>query len=591
MTSTPFWSRMTSSETNPGGRWFLGRCRELITRLLAAQDTLVSISDIRDVETRDDADLAVPMHSLARRQGLAPQRLAERCARELDLTSTSFDSVQAVDGYLNFKITPAELATEVCSDFIREPAAYGRSAIGGGRTVVIDYSSPNIAKPFSVGHLRSTIIGQSLYNILGWLGYRVIGDNHLGDWGTQFGKLLYAFERWGDEKRLQQNPTGHLLELYVRFHNEAKTDPVLEHAGREWFRRLETGDQQARSRWQQFVQLSLTEFNRIYDLLGVRFDTFLGESFYEDRLAGVVERALARGVARVERMEEGETVIIPLDQAGINSPLLLRKSDGTSLYATREIATAEYRIERWQPEKILYVVGSEQELYFRQFNAALQLLGINVPCIHVSFGLVRLPEGSMSTREGRVVLLEEVIQEAIRRAEAVVTDRDLSEKEKKEIARKVGIGAIKYADLSQNRHKEVVFDWNKMLRLDGDSAPYLMYAYTRTRSILRKAGPVLTADAPSQFHLLLSPAEQSLLKHIARFPDAVLAAGTSFEPSRIANRLYRLARDFSVFYDTVPVLRADTEELRAARLFLVEMTGMVLKIGLALLGIETSERM
>ncbi|MEO0073182.1 MAG: arginine--tRNA ligase [candidate division WOR-3 bacterium] len=582
---------MTNSKTEPDAGWFLGRCRKVILRLLAELGLPASTHDIRDVENRDDADLAIPLHSLAKNQGTEPNKLAEECARALNMAGAPFISVHAVNGYLNFKLAPAELATAVCNDFGRNPAVYGSCQVGSGKTVVIDYSSPNIAKPFSVGHLRSTIIGQSLYNILGWLGYRVIGDNHLGDWGTQFGKLLCAFHRWGNADRLRQNPTGHLLELYVRFHNEAKTDPALESCGREWFRKLETGDQQARSLWQHFVQLSLAEFNRIYELLGVRFDSVLGESFYEDRLSGVVERALNRGVAKVERLQEGETVLIPLERAGISSPLLLRKSDGTSLYATREIATAEYRIEKWHPEMIIYVVGSEQELYFRQFSAALKLLGIDVPCIHVSFGLVRLPDGSMSTREGRVILLEDVIQEAIRRAEAVVTDRSLPETEKREIARKVGIGAIKYADLSQNRLKEVVFDWNKMLRLDGDSAPYLMYAYTRARSIIRKAATSPKINTKPSFHMLVSPAEQHLLKHIARFPDAVLAAGTLFEPCRIANRLYRIAKDFSVFYDTVPVLKAETNEVRAARLYLVEMTSTVLKTGLALLGIETSERM
>ncbi|MBM3315856.1 arginine--tRNA ligase, partial [candidate division WOR-3 bacterium] len=505
-----------------------------------------------------------------------------------------------------FRLRPADLAAGVCADFGREPEAYGRSTVGAGRTIVIDYSSPNIAKPFSVGHLRSTIIGQALHNVLSWLGYRVIGDNHLGDWGTQFGKLLCAFDRWGDEAELRGNPTAHLLDLYVRFHNEARADPNLEPAARDWFRRLETGDSGARARWQHFVELSTAEFSRIYDLLGVRFDAMLGESSYEDRLSGVVERALGSGVAREEvppvqsdrsdwsdASEPGaKVVLIPLDSAGIKVPLLLRKSDGTSLYATREIATAEYRIETWQPEKMLYVVGNEQEFYFRQFNAAMKLLGREVPCVHVNFGLVRLPEGRMSTREGRVVFLEDVISEAIRRAEAVVTDRDLSGEEKKGIARKVGIGAIKYADLSQNRIKEVVFDWNRMLSLDGDSAPYLMYACTRTRSILRKAGRTTAGRRPPELSgLLTAPEEQALLKHVARFPDSVVSAADAYEPHRIAGRLYRLAQDFSTFYSAVPVLKAETDELRSARLYLVEMTGTVLRLGLGLLGIEVSERM
>jgi arginyl-tRNA synthetase len=583
--------------------YFLSRSREAVVRLLTASRIAVTHAEVRDVETGIDADLAVPMFRIAKEQHVSPVELAERLAASLDLDNTPFAAVSALNGYVNFGFDPALVAREVAADFGRDPHRYGSADTGAGRTIVIDYSSPNIAKPFSVGHLRSTIIGQALKNILQFLGYKVIGDNHLGDWGTQFGKLLCAFERWGDETELARHPTKHLLELYVRFHEQAKTEPELESGARDWFRRLEQGDEQARAVWQRFVQLSTAEFNRIYDLLGVEFDAVLGESFYSDRLDDLVRRALALGVARREKPQTGaagageeiapdETVvIIPLDAAGIDTPLFLQKSDGTSLYATRELATAEYRIETWHPEKILYVVGNEQELYFRQFNAALRLLGHSVPCEHVRFGLIRLPGGRMSTREGRVIFLEDVIKEAISRAGAVVADRELTEEDKAAISRIVGIGAIKYADLSQTRIKEVVFDWDRMLALDGDSAPYLQYAYTRTRSILRRAGvkdsPVPTAD----FSLLTTPEEQMVLRQIARFPDSVAAAADTYEPHRIANRVWRLAREFSAFYDKVPVLKAETPALLAARLGLVAMVGEVLKTGLALLGIEVSDRM
>ncbi len=587
--------------TEPG--YFLTRCREELVGLLAAQEISINAAEVRDVEGGIDADLAVPLFRIAKERGGNPQALAERLAGSLQLKGTRFASATALKGYLNLALDRTRFAREVIADFQRDPARYGSARTGAGRTIVIDYSSPNIAKPFSVGHLRSTIIGQALHNILSFLGYQVVGDNHLGDWGTQFGKLLTAFARWGSEDELERNPTGHLLSLYVRFHDEAKANADLELEARDWFRRLETGDERARSLWQRFVELSTAEFGRIYDLLGVKFDSTRGESTYEDRLSGVISRALESGVARREKpaaaMVTGgdevgpdETVvIIPLDDAGIETPLILQKSDGTSLYATREIATAEYRVERWHPESMLYVVGKEQELYFRQFSAALAKLGIKVPCIHVTFGLVRLPEGRMSTREGRVVFLEDVIAEAIRRAEAVVSDRDLSAEEKARISRIVGIGAIKYADLSQSRIKEVVFDWNRMLALDGDSAPYLQYAYTRTRSILRKAPDSLLSSFiphPSSFAL---PEELALLKSIARFPDSIVAAAESYEPHRIAGRIYRLARDFSAFYDKAPVLKAETPELRDARLYLVEMTGKVLATGLALLGIEVTDRM
>jgi len=587
----------------PDTGYFLARCRDELVRLLAAQGIAVNAAEIRDVEGGIDADLAVPLFRIAREKGENPQAMAERLAESLQLNGTRFASAAALKGYLNLAFDHVRFASEVIADLGRDPDRYGSSGLGAGRTILIDYSSPNIAKPFSVGHLRSTIIGQALHNILSYLGYRVIGDNHLGDWGTQFGKLLCAFARWGSEEELERNPTAHLLSLYVRFHEEAKANAGLELEARDWFRRLETGDEKARSLWQRFVRFSTAEFGRIYDLLGVKFDSVRGESAYEDRLAGVIGRALESGVARRERpaaaMVTGgdeigldETVvIIPLDDKGIETPLILQKSDGTSLYATREIATAEYRIERWHPEKMLYVVGKEQELYFRQFSAALAKLGIDVPCIHVTFGLVRLPEGRMSTREGRVVFLEDVISEAIRRAEAVVQGRDLSTEEKARISRIVGIGAIKYADLSQSRIKEVVFDWNRMLALDGDSAPYLQYAYTRTRSILRKSevqSPKSKVPSPSSFVL---PEEFALLKSVARFPDSIVAAAETYEPHRIAGRIYRLARDFSAFYDKAPVLKAETPELRDARLYLVEMTGKVLATGLALLGIEVTDRM
>jgi len=558
--------------------------------------------DIRDVEGEVDADLALPVFRAAREQGRKPFELAVELADSLrqgpggellDLSRTT-----AERGYLNFRLDPVAFNRAVVADYRRNPEAWGRSDEGDGRTVVIDYSSPNVAKPFSVGHLRSTVIGQALHNILDWCGWRPVGDNHLGDWGTQFGKLLCAFARWGEEEELAADPTGYLFRLYVRFHEEAKQDSALEREARDWFRRLEIGDEVARERWQRFVALSRREFDRIYELLGVGIDYTLGESFYEDRLGPLVERALAAGVARREAPPEAaggefeagkEVVLIPLAEQGIETPLILQKSDGASLYATRELATAEYRLERWKPARLVYVVGNEQELYFRQFGAALKLLGHDVPVTHVNFGLIRLPEGRLSTRAGRVILLEDVIREAVGRARTVVADREMTEADKDELARLVGIGAIKYADLSQSRGKEVVFDWDRMLALDGDSAPYLQYACVRCSSILRKAGNRPRTDFDPA--LLAQPEEAALVRRLARFPDAVRAAGRSFEPHRIAGHCYRTARDFSAWYAAVPVLGAESGELRAARLLLVELTRATIGTGLRLLGIGVPERM
>lgn len=579
----------------------LFRVRQLLIEKFKALGYLICPEEIRTEVPGVEAGIAIPVFRLAKETGQNPKDLAVAIGPRLNLTDSLFAPPQALNGYVNLKFLPGPFARSIFADYLSTLDKYGSFPLGSGKTIVIDYSSPNIAKPFSVGHLRSTVIGQALKNILSYLGYRVIGDNHLGDWGTQFGKLLAAYELWGDETKLTQNPTLHLFDLYVRFHQTAKENPALDVQAREWFRRLEQGDPQARARWQRFIDLSRQEFERIYRLLGITFDVTLGESFYISGLEGVIDRAQKKGIARREKPPQNKNlndeeitgeepvVLIPLDTMGIAVPLILQKSDGTSLYATREIATAEYRIKTWRPEKILYVVGNEQKFYFQQFNAALKLLGITTPCIHIAFGLIRLPEGKLSTRAGRVILLEDLIKEAIERAKHIVTTRDLPEEEKQEIARKVGIGAIKYADLSQNRCKDVVFDWDRLLALDGDSAPYLQYAYTRTRAILRKAKAVSFSEADGA--LLTTPEEQKLLLSIARFPEAVFAAGESYEPHRIANHLYALARNFAVFYDRIPVLGAKTPELSCARLALVEMTGTVLKQGLALLGIEVMERM
>ncbi len=597
---------MNDSEIN----YFLFRWRRAISERFSSLGLEIQPTEIRGGEPGIEADLAVPIFRLAKKGGVQPETLAREIVRQIDLSQTGLRTATALKGYVNLQFDPQFFARQVFNDYFGTTAPitdnpnelYGSFKIGVNKTIVIDYSSPNIAKPFSVGHLRSTIIGQALYNIFKFLGYQIIGDNHLGDWGTQFGKLLCAFELWGEPEKLKLNPTGHLLELYIRFHETTKQDKSLKAKAREWFHRLETGDDIARSRWQQFVQLSCKEFERIYQLLGIEFDVTLGESFYVDRLTSVIERAFARGIARMEKPpamltddeeeilgEQEPVVLIPLEKFGISVPLILQKSDGTSLYATREIATAEYRIEKWQPEKILYVVGNEQTLYFRQFSAALKLFGYDTPCIHITFGLVLLPEGKLSTRAGRIILLEELIKEAIERASAIVADRELPAEEKAEIARKVGIGAIKYADLAQNRIKDVIFDWNRMLALDGDSGPYLQYAYTRIRSIIRKSG--ITDFTGADPTLLVTPEEQTLLRDLAWFPDAVLSAARHYEPHRITNHIYRLARNFSVFYDRIPVLGSETQQLKLTRLALISMTGTVIKTGLRLLGIEVMERM
>ncbi|MCH9651009.1 MAG: arginine--tRNA ligase [Deltaproteobacteria bacterium] len=568
--------------------------------------------EMKNPPPKVDADLAVPLFRMAKESGKNPAAYAAEIAAGLELEGTLFESVSVTGGFVNFKLAESPFTERVFADFAENGEEYGGSQVGAGRNIVIDFSSPNIAKPFSVGHLRSTIIGDSLYKILSFVGYRVIGDNHIGDWGTQFGKLLYAFDVWGDRQQVEANPIREMLALYVRFHQEAEKDPALEQSARGWFKRLEEGDPEANELWQWARDASWEEFQRIYLRLGVKFDEVLGESFYNDHLDVVVKNAFDQGLAQWGEIEalptegqgedeagDGEdskdvaqekVALIHLDDHGIETPLLIQKSDGTSLYATRDLATIDHREKTWKPAEILYVVGGEQKLYFRQLFKAAELLGSKAKCVHVPFGLIRLPAGKMSTRKGNVIFLEDVLEEAVSRSEAILEERDLSDQEKRQIAEVVGIGAVKFADLSQTRTKDVLFDWEKMLNMQGDSAPYLQYAYVRIQSILRKASESVLV-APVDPSLLTEAQEMALIKALARFPETVGNAARSYYPHLIATYLVSLAREFSSFYKAVPILKTEPASLAATRLELARRTAQVLQQGLGLLGIACPQRM
>ncbi len=534
------------------------------------------------------ADLGVPCFPLAARLRQPPPEVARRLA-EAVRPGPLVQAVRAEGGYLNVTFARPAFAAGVADELARMGDRYGSTDAGGGRHVVIDYSSPNVAKPMSVGHLRSTIIGDALYRLFAFAGYRPVGVNHIADWGTQFGKLLYAFLTWGDREAYRRDPLAELLRVYVKFEQEAERDASLEERGREWSLRLEQGDPQARALWREFVDHSLAAFGRIYDLLDVRFDHVLGESFYADKAGEVVEMAVRAGVA----VEDEGALVIRLDDAGISTPLLLRRRDGATLYITRDLAAAIYRVRTWNPVQLIYVVGSEQRLHFQQLFAALRKLGFTqVTYAHVDFGLITLPEGRMSTRRGRVVFLEDVLQEAVARARALVDAKnpDLPEAEREAVARIVGIGALKYADLSQNRVKNITFDWDRMLSLEGDSAPYLQYTYVRARSILRKGGPE-AGEGPFDPRAAEGGREWALLTRLGRFPEVVWEATHTYSPHLVANYLYGLAQAFHAFYHEVPVLQAPDPALRASRARLVAGVATVMRTGLGLLGIRVPERM
>ncbi|MGC8958353.1 MAG: arginine--tRNA ligase [Chloroflexia bacterium] len=565
--------------------------REIRTALVTQAECLEEEIALLPPPPEVPADLGLPCFALARRLRRPPAAIASELAGRLSFPPPSLVGMMAPLGpYLNFTLEERELARQVLAEVREWGDSYGGDDVGQGQNVILDYSSPNVARRMHVGHLRSTIIGQSLRNIYDFLGYHTIGDNHLGDWGTQFGKLIYAYRAWGDEEAMARDPIGHLVDLYARFHKEAEADPSLEEEGRRWFARLEQGDPEARRLWQHFVDLTIQELEKTYRRLGVHFDLYHGESFYEDMLEDVIEEAIAKGVAR--RDLESPAVILDLTEDGLSSTLL-RKSDGATLYITRELATALYRWRTYRPALILLVIGEEQTLHLRQTFKALERMGypeLAARSIHVSFGTVLKPDGSrFSMRHGEVIFLDELLDEAEARARAIVEEKNpgLSEEEKREIARQVGIGAVIYNDLHQDRRRDIVFDWETMLSFEGNTAPYIQYTHTRCHSVLEKGGGVPEAYDPA---LLVEPQEQVLIRHLARFPQVVRRAAAEYAPHIVAEWLYETARDFSRFWRDLPILLAPAG-VREARLGLVAAVGQGIRNGLRLLGIEAPTRM
>ncbi len=464
---------------------------------------------------------------------------------------------------------------------------------GRNKLVVIDYGSPNVAKRMHVGHLRSTIIGNALVGLHRASGFRVIGDNHLGDWGTQFGKLIVAWRTWGSEDAFRQDPLEELQRLYVKFDQEARRDPAMDENARVETARLQAGDAQNRELWRRFVRASMQEFQKVYERLGVRFDAMLGESFYQDQLNRLLEDLLRDKVAIVD---DG-ALIIPFDESdgkGLSrTPMLVRKRDGAALYATTDLATIRYREAQWSPDRILYVTDTRQQLHFRQLFAAARKLRLTpAELIHVWFGVLTLPEGSMSSRRGNVVRLVDLLDEAVRRARQVVDQKSphLSESERAEIAETVGVSAVKYADLSQNPQSNVTFHWDRMLSLDGDTAPFLLYSLARCRSIQRKAGGAAQWDAEKARLLPGHPLERDLVLALCRYPEALRSALNASRPNTLCEYLFGLAGTFNRFYGCLPVLKAESVS-RSRRLMLVGATAQVLSAGLGVLGLGTLERM
>lgn len=552
------------------------------------------------------ADLALPTFRAAKDQGLPPPQLAQQLAQQLGFGPQSLvGGVGAAGPFLNFTLDPARLAAAVLGEIAGLGPRYGADDRHADQTVIVDYSAPNIAKTMHVGHIRSTIIGQALYNIFSFLGYHTIGDNHLGDWGKQFGINIAAIVKWGRPEGNDEETIAQMDQLYALYNAELKAqldrgETTLDDEARAWSLKLEQGDPTARELWQWMVDMTMRANETNYRRLGVSFDHTYGESFYEPMLPDVLETALRSGAAY--RDEKGAVVVSELEQ---NMPtFLLQRSDGGTLYHTRDVATLLFRIREFQPAQIIYVVDARQELHFRQLFALARAMGYvspEVQLIHVKFGTVFDKHGNpLSTRKGNMIFLADLLDDARTRARAVVerVNPDLPEQEKEQIAEMVGIGGVIYNDLYQDTRRDIRLDWERMLSLEGNSATYIQYMHARCRSILRKAAETGLAQVPAQEAALLEagrllehPSEVALIKRLARLPEAVREAGARHAPFVVAEWCYETARALSAFYRDCKVLQAEEPALRAARLALVAGTAQALKNGLGLLGIKAPEQM
>lgn len=561
---------------------------ELALLLNSAQPALSAPELEEMLEIPPDAnmgDYALPCFKLAKTLRMAPPKIAADLLEKFQKPSW-ISKVEIAGGYLNFFVDRAFFAQSTLSAVGQQGERYGSSQMGEGRAVTIDYSSINIAKPFHIGHLSSTAIGHALYNIYNFLGFHCIGINHLGDWGTQFGKLIAAYKRWGNREDVEKRSIQALLELYVRFHEEAKQDPALDDEGRAWFKKIEDGDEEALSIFGWFKELTLKEVSKVYDLLGIHFDSYAGESFYNDKMQPVIDELREKNL-----LEESDGAqIVRLDDYDL-PPCLILRSDGATLYATRDLAAAFYRKKTYDFYKNMYVVAYQQNLHFRQLFQVLELMGADFAkdCVHVAFGMVSLADGTISTREGRVVFLEDVLNSAIEKTRSVIQEKNPNLENKDEIAKKVGVGAVVFSVLSGSRIKDITFDLDRLLNFDGETGPYVQYTHARACSLLRKAGNAYTA-APDYAALGCDQAF-AVLRLIQEFPSVVIKAAEKYEPFMITRQVVSLAQAFNKFYYDIRILDEQDPAGTAARLALVDATRTVIKTGLALIGIDAPEQM
>ena len=541
---------------------------------------------IKEIKEKDKGDYTFPCFALAKELHKAPNQIADELKEKV--SSDIIEKIESVNGYLNFYINKEYLTRIVFEEYSKVNDNYGKEE-PNGKTVCIDYSGPNIAKPFHVGHLRSTVIGHALYNIYKYLGYNTIGINHLGDYGTQFGKLIEAYKLWSNEYNLEENAIDKLVEMYVRINNLCETDESVLEKCRNNFKLLENGDEYCVDLWKRFKDLSLKEFQKVYDLLGVEFESVRGESFYMDKMKEVIE-TLEKNNKLVE--SEGARVV-NLDEEGISTPCIIEKSDGSSIYATRDLAAIIYRSRTYDYYKSLYVTSYEQDLQFKQVFAVAKYLDLDKKYVdgleHISFGMFRSKEGKFSTRKGNFVKLEDILNDAIEKAKTVVKEKNPDLEEIDEVAKKVGVGAVVFSDLYNSRIKDEVFDIDEMLEFQGETCPYIQYMYVRIKSILRKMDKdVLINDV--KYDKLHDDLSYEIVKQIYNFKSVLMDVVDKNEPYLLSRYLIKLAQLYSTYYNTYKILSDDIDE-KKSRVYLIKLVSDVLKRGSYLLGIEMPEKM
>ncbi|MCF6461621.1 arginine--tRNA ligase [Clostridium sp. Cult3] len=532
----------------------------------------------------DMGDYAFACFRLAKVFRKAPNMIAEELTEKIQ-GGEYFNKIENVGPYINFFINKEKLTETVLNSIVEREENFGSSNIGKGRKVLVEFSSPNIAKPFHIGHIRTTVIGNSLYKIYKFQGFDTEALNHLGDYGTQFGMLIAAYKKWGDKPTIEKDPINELLKLYVKFNAEAEKDEKLRDEARYWFKELENKNEEALELWQWIRDMSLKEFNKVYGMLNIEFDSFNGESFYSDKMPKVVEKMEDKGLLK----ESEGASIIDLETYGM-PPALIKKSDGSTLYITRDVAAAIYRKEHYDFYKNIYVVASEQNLHFKQLKKILELMGYDwaEDCIHVPFGMVSLEDGSLSTRKGRVVFLEDVLNKAVESTLKIMEERNPELESKEEVAKQVGVGAVIFQELFNGRIKDYVFSWDRTLSFEGETGPYVQYTHARANSLLEK-GEFSLGDKVD-YALLKEDDEINLIRLLYKFPEAVLDATYKYEPSFITRHVVEIAKAFNKFYNSCPILSVE-QDLKKARLTLVYATKTVIRTGLALLGIEAPNRM